>query len=151
MKLNNLKEELGAERLQSNAYESEVRMLVEALGFSHNFLTVDTAADNALAKIQALLYVAFELSAHADCTCEESDKNLCLTCICNECTKGMQASAQLDQPNQYITKGLQEDVIHGENCPKVLHTKDGYMHDEQDDSPYSVDGQLYCGRCHHGL
>lgn len=34
-------------------------------------------------------------------------------------------------------------------CPKAPHdSRQGYMHAEDDDTPYSVDGVLYCGRCH---
>ncbi len=33
-------------------------------------------------------------------------------------------------------------------CAKVPHEGDGYLHREDDDSPYDVDGVLYCGRCH---
>lgn len=34
-------------------------------------------------------------------------------------------------------------------CHKVPHFGNGWLHDESDDSPYDVDGVLYCGRCHH--
>lgn len=35
-------------------------------------------------------------------------------------------------------------------CPKAPHDKrdGGYLHDENDDRPYDVDGLTYCGRCH---
>src|SRR5690606_15680684 len=36
-------------------------------------------------------------------------------------------------------------------CPKVPHVGDGYLHGEDDDAPYSVDGVLYCGRCHYSV
>lgn len=36
-------------------------------------------------------------------------------------------------------------------CVKVPHTGTGYLHDEDDDSPYDVDGVRYCGRCHRAL
>ncbi len=39
-------------------------------------------------------------------------------------------------------------IRHGANCPKVAHVCDGYLHDADDDSPYDVDGVMYCGRCH---
>lgn len=37
------------------------------------------------------------------------------------------------------------------NCPKVPHDSPpgGYLHSAEDDSPYSVDGVQYCGRCHY--
>ena len=40
-------------------------------------------------------------------------------------------------------------VIHGHSCKKEPHTfKRGYLHAEDDDTPYDVDGIKYCGRCH---
>jgi hypothetical protein len=33
-------------------------------------------------------------------------------------------------------------------CEKVLHTGEGYLHGEDDDTPFLVDGVTYCGRCH---
>lgn len=35
-------------------------------------------------------------------------------------------------------------------CDKAPHDDrmGGYLHDENDDSPYDVDGVAYCGRCH---
>jgi len=41
-----------------------------------------------------------------------------------------------------------ETVIHGINCTKVIHKGEGHLHDENDDTPYDVDGLTYCGRCH---
>ena len=41
--------------------------------------------------------------------------------------------------------------VHGVDCPKMPHIRDGYLHGEDDDSPYDVDGYLYCGRCHYFL
>ena len=35
-----------------------------------------------------------------------------------------------------------------ERCKKVPHTGEGYLHAEDDDSPYLIDGVKYCGRCH---
>lgn len=36
-----------------------------------------------------------------------------------------------------------------ENCEKIQHDPDvGYLHDRDDDTPYDVDGVMYCGRCH---
>ena len=40
---------------------------------------------------------------------------------------------------------MQEKI---ERCEKVPHTRDGYLHSEDDDGPYDVDGVKYCGRCH---
>jgi len=42
-------------------------------------------------------------------------------------------------------------VVHGTNCQKKPHTRDGYLHGEDDDTPYNVDGVKYCGRCHVAL
>lgn len=40
-------------------------------------------------------------------------------------------------------------IRHGVNCTKEEHTRDGgYLHDEEDDTPFDVDGIKYCGRCH---
>lgn len=40
-------------------------------------------------------------------------------------------------------------VMHGHSCEKVPHTfKLGYLHSEDEDTPYDVDGITYCGRCH---
>ena len=33
-------------------------------------------------------------------------------------------------------------------CRKAPHTGYGYLHDEDYDGPYDVDGVEYCGRCH---
>lgn len=43
-------------------------------------------------------------------------------------------------------------ITHGVNCPKYAHSNvGGYLHADDDDTPYSVDGVMYCGRCHHWL
>ena len=42
-------------------------------------------------------------------------------------------------------------VLHGKTCVKVDHYSQGYLHDEDDDGPYDVDGVTYCGRCHRWL
>ncbi len=41
---------------------------------------------------------------------------------------------------------------HG-TCPKQPHDnpEGGYLHGKDDNSPYDVDGCLYCGRCHYPL
>lgn len=41
--------------------------------------------------------------------------------------------------------------IHGRDCKKAPHIGSGYLHAEDDDRPYDVDGVLYCGRCHEFL
>lgn len=40
---------------------------------------------------------------------------------------------------------------HGVDCEKVRHVGGGYLHSLTDDSPYEVDGIVYCGRCHKYL
>jgi hypothetical protein len=40
---------------------------------------------------------------------------------------------------------------HGIDCEKVPHTGEGYLHGENDNLPYDVDGWKYCGRCHKVL
>lgn len=43
-------------------------------------------------------------------------------------------------------------IVHGTNCKKAQHEeRGGYLHAEDDDSPYYVDGLAYCGRCHHWM
>ncbi len=45
-----------------------------------------------------------------------------------------------------------EPMIHGVNCEKAPHWPGyGYLHVEDDDEPYDVDGMTYCGRCHAWL
>lgn len=41
-------------------------------------------------------------------------------------------------------------IIHGTTCRKVQHDDPlgGYLHGENDDWLYEVDGLYYCGRCH---
>jgi hypothetical protein len=44
------------------------------------------------------------------------------------------------------------DIVHGKTCEKKPHDKwGGYLHGEDDDTPYDVDGWKYCGRCHQVL
>lgn len=46
---------------------------------------------------------------------------------------------------------LEGALEHGVNCNKVVHVQGraGYLHAENDDTPYDVDGVMYCGRCHY--
>ena len=43
--------------------------------------------------------------------------------------------------------------LHGVTCTKRTHTQGqgGYLHGQEDDGPYDVDGVTYCGRCHEAL
>lgn len=36
-------------------------------------------------------------------------------------------------------------------CQKVEHVGEGWLHDAADDTPFDVDGVMYCGRCHRSL
>lgn len=58
-------------------------------------------------------------------------------------------------PNYLVSHTSTEEktLTHGVNCPKVAHQPEvgGYLHDEEDDSTYDVDGIPYCGRCHKPL
>lgn len=42
-------------------------------------------------------------------------------------------------------------INHGVNCEKKPHDGSGYLHAEDDDGPYDVDGCTYCGRCHSAI
>ena len=44
-------------------------------------------------------------------------------------------------------------IQHGVTCEKQPHDKPGggYLHGDDDDRPYDVDGWAYCGRCHRVL
>ncbi len=46
-----------------------------------------------------------------------------------------------------------QSMRHGIDCKKAPHNNPngGYLHHEDDDRPYDVDGMAYCGRCHHVL
>ena len=59
-------------------------------------------------------------------------------------------------PDRWETLDADEKKIvtfsrHGVDCPKVKHVGEGYLHGEDDDTPYDVDGAVYCGRCHSCL
>lgn len=45
-------------------------------------------------------------------------------------------------------RAKKEKIIHGKDCPKAPHESPGMLHSIDDDSPYTVDGVTYCGRCH---
>ena len=42
---------------------------------------------------------------------------------------------------------------HGTDCKKAWHNSNrgGYLHGDADDTPFTVDGMSYCGRCHYAL
>lgn len=41
---------------------------------------------------------------------------------------------------------------HGKDCAKADHgERTGMLHAADDDTPFDVDGVLYCGRCHTAL
>lgn len=57
-----------------------------------------------------------------------------------------------DMKEMYKNKKLEvipyTPVTHGVDCDKVYHLGEGYLHRADDDTPYPVDGLMYCGRCH---
>ena len=52
------------------------------------------------------------------------------------------------QLNRIMKNFKDTRVKHGVTCFKVDHVKTGYLHAENDDTTYTVDGCVYCGRCH---
>jgi hypothetical protein len=54
-------------------------------------------------------------------------------------------------PDGSIPASHKEALVHGINCEKKPHIRTGYLHGEDDDTPYDVDGLKYCGRCHTSL
>ena len=59
----------------------------------------------------------------------------------------VRASKQIEREIFALKK--QAEFMHGVNCEKVKHDKSGgYLHADDDDRPYDVDGVMYCGRCH---
>jgi hypothetical protein len=56
-----------------------------------------------------------------------------------------------ERPPMVIGVADAAQPVHGKTCPKVRHFGSGDLHDEDDDTPYDVDGVRYCGRCHVAL
>ena len=55
----------------------------------------------------------------------------------------------LDTEPDPATVGADLDWPSGSpTCEKVRHIGDGYLHSEDEDGPYDIDGVHYCGRCH---
>lgn len=51
-----------------------------------------------------------------------------------------------------VEKAIRAVSSHGVTCRKQEHYMvGGYLHGEDDDSPYLVDGMRYCGRCHDAI
>ena len=82
--------------------------------------------------------------------------------LCDFCDKKVIYVGEDDRPKcrvfcsdecmeRYLTRRetsrLQSDWL---RCEKVRHDpkRTGYLHEEDDDRPYEVDGVMYCGRCH---
>lgn len=64
-------------------------------------------------------------------------------CVAMYELQGMELQAEVD-----AARGVKSHT-HGIDCPKASHSAaNGYLHTEADDSPYDVDGVMYCGRCH---
>lgn len=65
--------------------------------------------------------------------------------------------AVVDLANAKVEAGHREalrplfEVVHGVSCKKFPHAGTGYLHDEDDDTEYVVDGVMYCGRCHTAI
>ena len=57
-------------------------------------------------------------------------------------------SLRRGQLDRLMAKVKDNPVIHGKTCYKVDHIGGGYLHLTDDDTPYDVDGCVYCGRCH---
>lgn len=68
------------------------------------------------------------------------DTNKCAVCVLRE---------EVDR-ERLRSAAPSEEPSPRKQCQKVPHDNPsgGYLHDENDDSPYDVDGMLYCGRCH---
>lgn len=44
------------------------------------------------------------------------------------------------------------EFLHAGDCPKFIHAEGVcYLHEPDDDSPYEIDGVMFCGRCHGWL
>ncbi len=63
------------------------------------------------------------------------------------------ASLERQHAGELIELIREKAQIHGRTCAKKPHdnTAGGYLHSENDDTPYDVDGWKYCGRCHRVL
>lgn len=62
------------------------------------------------------------------------------------------ANPQPDDPPGEHAAPPAGDVIHGKTCTKYSHGDGkGFLHSEDEDGSYDVDGALYCGRCHAAL
>jgi hypothetical protein len=58
----------------------------------------------------------------------------------------------LDLPGAYSSEPASAGIVHGVSCIKVSHEGgEGFLHGDDDDRPYEIDGCSYCGRCHHAL
>jgi len=68
--------------------------------------------------------------------------------MCRSCAD---LRADLEKCIEILSLALSQKEDHT-NCAKIAHTEtQGYLHAEDDDGPYNVDGCLYCGRCHRAL
>lgn len=68
--------------------------------------------------------------------------------LCSTAQKMSPQEAQAKVENDLATGYSSAIRTHGRDCCKATHVGGGYLHSEKDDSPYDVDGVLYCGRCH---
>lgn len=59
--------------------------------------------------------------------------------------------SEIFMKHNYRAVAVKKDqkLRHGVNCIKAPHRlKYGYLHAEDDDTLFNIDGQDYCGRCH---
>jgi hypothetical protein len=64
---------------------------------------------------------------------------------------GEASEEQVNQVYRALAEVHGKGIVHGATCEKKPHVRSGYLHGEDDDSPYMVDGLKYCGRCHTSL
>lgn len=69
--------------------------------------------------------------------------------VCSRCVA--KAREVLRAAKKISDAEFSEPAQHGVTCRKALHVGTGHMHGPEDDGPYDVDGQTYCGRCHGGM
>ena len=73
--------------------------------------------------------------------------------VCDLCRGVLEMAGLLVEPDVIHAQKVQCDteIVHGFNCEKKPHVRTGYLHGENDDTPYTVDGLKYCGRCHTAI
>lgn len=74
-----------------------------------------------------------------------------MTRIRHELQEAFTINSWNDNPHAKRMPKSATSPTHGINCPKVPHTRHGYLHEASDDGAYDVDGISYCGRCHEAI